>query len=58
LRKLVVGDREVWNGNATNKEEVGGQSWSGVAIDCDDGDSTSLSCNDMAHVDRAQANLA
>jgi hypothetical protein len=49
----------VRNGNATNKKgTIRGKSWSGVTIDWDDGESTSLSHHDMAHVDRAQANLA
>jgi hypothetical protein len=54
-RKLVVGDRVVWKGDATNQGTIRGKPWSGVTIDWDDGDSTSVSHNDMAHVDRAQA---
>jgi hypothetical protein len=51
-RKLNVGDRVNWHGDATNQGTVKGKSWSVVTIDWDDGDSTSVSHNDMAHVDR------
>ena len=46
----------VGNGDATNQGTVKGTSWSGVTIDWDDGDSTSVSHNDMAQVDRVAAN--
>ena len=51
-RKLEVGDRVRWKGDATNQGTVRATSWSGVTIDWDDGDSTSVSHNDMAQVDR------
>jgi hypothetical protein len=51
-RKLKIGDRVRWKGDATNQGTVRGTSWSGVTIDWDDGDSTSVSHNDMTHVDR------
>ena len=57
LRKLKVGDRVCWKGDATNQGTVRETSWSGVTIDWDDGDSTSVSHNDMAQVDRVATNL-
>ena len=54
-RKLVVGDRVCWNGDATNQGTVKGKSWSGATIDWDDGDATSVNHNDMAQVDRVAA---
>jgi hypothetical protein len=51
-RKLKVGDRVCWNGDTTNKGTVGGTSWSGVTIEWDDGDKTSVGHNDMAQVVR------
>ena len=53
-RKLKVGDRVRWKGDATNQGTVRGTSWSGVTIDWDDGDSTSVSHNDTAQVDRTK----
>jgi hypothetical protein len=57
-RKLVVGDRVTWNGDTENQGTVKGKSWSGVTIKWDDGDSTSVSHNDMAQVGRVATNLA
>jgi hypothetical protein len=53
-RKLKVGDRICWKGDATNQGTIRGTSWSGVTIDWDDGDSTSVSHNDTAQVDRTK----
>jgi len=52
-RKLKAGDRVCWQGDVKNKGTVRGTSWSGVTIDWDDGDSTSVSHNDMAQISRA-----
>jgi hypothetical protein len=57
-RKLKVGDRVCWSGDAKNQGTVSGTSWSGVTIEWDDGDKTSVGHNDMAQVDRVSANLA
>jgi hypothetical protein len=56
-RKLRVGDRVQWRGDATNRGTVIGTSWSGVTIDWDDGDSNSVIHNDMARVDRIATDL-
>jgi len=55
-RKLKVGDRVCWNRDVKNQGTVKGTSWSGVTIDWDDGESTSVSHNDMAQIDRAAGN--
>jgi hypothetical protein len=52
-RKLKLGDRVSWRDDVKNQGTVRGTSWSGVTIDWDDGDSTSVSHNDMAQVKRA-----
>ena len=56
-RKLKVGNRVCWGGNAINQGVVRGISWSDITIDWDDGDTTSVSHNDMKQVDRVPANL-
>jgi hypothetical protein len=53
-RKLKSGDRVSWRGDLKNQGTVRGTSWSGVTIDWDDGESTSVSHNDMAQVSRAK----
>ena len=53
-RQLVVGDRVFWQTDQKNQGTVRGTSWSGVTIDWDDGDSTSISHNDMAQVHRTK----
>jgi hypothetical protein len=53
-RKLKPGDRVLWQGDLKNKGTVKGTSWSGVTIDWDDGDSTSVSHNDMREVNRTK----
>jgi hypothetical protein len=52
-RKLKSGDRFFWRDDAKNQGTVRGTSWSGVTIDWDDGDTTSVSHNDMAQINRA-----
>jgi hypothetical protein len=52
-RKLKSGDRVFWGHDVKNEGTVKGTSWSGVTIDWDDGESTSVSHNDMAQVSRA-----
>jgi hypothetical protein len=54
-RKLKSGDRVFWQGDVKNQGTIRGVSWSGVTIDWDDGDSTSVSHNDMAQVNRSTA---
>ena len=49
-RKLKSGDRVFWRDDLKNQGTVRGTSWSGVTIDWDDGESTSVSHNDMAQV--------
>ena len=58
LRKLVIGDRVCWMGDVSNQGTVSGSSWSGVTIDWDDGDSNSISHNDMMQLQRVPVNLA
>jgi len=55
-RKLKVGDRVCWNSDVKNQGAIIGTSWSGVTIDWDDGDTTSVSHNDMTQIDRAAGN--
>jgi hypothetical protein len=52
-RKLKSGDRVSWRDDLKNQGTVRETSWSGVTIDWDDGESTSVSHNDMAQVSRA-----
>jgi hypothetical protein len=52
-RKLKSGDRVFWRDDLKNQGTVRGTSWSGVTIDWDDGESTSISHNDMTQVSRA-----
>jgi hypothetical protein len=51
-RLLKVGDRVCWKKSDTNLGTVTGTAWSGVTIAWDDGDSNSVSHNDMAQVER------
>jgi hypothetical protein len=53
-RKLKSGDRVSWLGDLKNQGTIRGTSWSGITIDWDDGDSTSVSHNDMGPVDLAK----
>lgn len=52
-RELRAGNRVCWNGDATNQGTIQGTSWSGVTIDWDDGEQTSVAHGDMVQVDRA-----
>jgi hypothetical protein len=52
-RKLKSGDRVFWRDDSKNQGTVRGMSWIGVTIDWDDGESTSVSHNDMVEVNRA-----
>jgi hypothetical protein len=51
-RTLSVGDRVCWKKSDKNLGTVTGTTWSGVTIAWDDGDSNSVSHNDMAQVER------
>jgi hypothetical protein len=51
-RKLKSGDRVFWRDDVKNQGTVRGASWSGVTIDWDDGESNSVSHNDMAQIKR------
>jgi hypothetical protein len=51
-RKLELGDRVCWQGDAKNQGAIKAKSWSGVTIDWDDGDSASVSHNDMGQITR------
>jgi hypothetical protein len=51
-RKLKPGDRVFWQGDVKNQGTVKGTSWSGVTVDWDDGDKTSISHNDMVPISR------
>jgi hypothetical protein len=56
-RTLRVGDRVCWKKSDTNHGTVTGTSWSGVTISWDDGDTNSVSHNDMAKVERVPTKL-
>ena len=51
-RLLKVGDRVCWAATTTDQDTVIGTSWSEVTIAWDDGESNSVSHNDMARVER------
>jgi hypothetical protein len=51
-RQLAVGDRVCWGSTTTDLGTVTGTSWSEVTIAWDDGESNSVSHNDMAQVQR------
>jgi hypothetical protein len=56
-RLLKVGDRVCWKGSASDVGTVVGTSWSGVTIDWDDGDTSSIRHNDMAQVERVPTKI-
>jgi hypothetical protein len=56
-RQLKVGDRVCWKKSDTNHGTVTGTSWSEVTIASDDGDSNSVSHNDMVQVERVPIKL-
>jgi hypothetical protein len=51
-RKLKIGDRVCWGSTPTDLGTVVGTSWSEVTITWDDGESNSVSHNDMARIER------
>ena len=57
-RTLKVGDRVRWGETATDLGTVVGIAWSGVTIDWDDGQTTSIRHNDMAQVERVPNKLS
>jgi hypothetical protein len=57
-RQLKIGDRVCWAATKTDLGTVTATSWSEVTIEWDDGDSNSVSHNDMAQVERAPTKLA
>jgi hypothetical protein len=56
-RTLKVGDRVCWGVTTTDLGRVVGTSWSEVTIAWDDGESNSVSHNDMAQVERVPVKL-
>jgi len=56
-RYLAVGDRVCWGAMTIDLGTVVGTAWSGVTIDWDDGHTTSIQHNDMAHVPRVPNKL-
>jgi hypothetical protein len=57
-RSLKLGDRVCWGPSATDLGKVIATSWSEVTISWDDGETNSVSHNDMAKVERAPSNSA
>ena len=57
-RLLKVSDRVYWDATTTDLGTVIGTSWSEVTIAWDDGESSSVSHNDMARVERVPAKMA
>jgi hypothetical protein len=53
-RTLGIGERVCWQASATDLGTVIGTTWSEVIIDWDDGHTTSIQHNDMAHVERGR----
>jgi small-conductance mechanosensitive channel len=51
-RLLKVGDRVRWGNTVTDCGTVIKTTWSDATIDWDDGQTTSIQHNDMAHVER------
>jgi hypothetical protein len=56
-RTLKVGDRVCWGATITDLGTVVGTSWSEVTISWDDGETSSVSHNDMARVERVQTKI-
>jgi hypothetical protein len=56
-RTLKAGDRVCWGVTITDLGTVIGTSWSEVTISWDDGETSSLSHNDMAKVERVPNKL-
>jgi hypothetical protein len=57
-RTLKVGDRVCWGEKTTDLGKVVATSWSEVTIKWDDGETNSVSHNDMAKVERVPNKLA
>ena len=57
-RALKVGDRVCWGAKTTDLGTVVGTSWSEVTISWDDGETSSVSHNDMARVERVPMKIA
>jgi hypothetical protein len=55
-RKLKVGDRVCWGVTIADLGTVIGTSWSEVTISWDEGETSAVSHNDMAKVERAPNN--
>jgi hypothetical protein len=51
-RLLIDGDRVCWQASTTDLGSVVATSWSEVTISWDDGETSSVSHNDMAQVER------
>ena len=51
-RLLKVGDRVCWKASATDQGTVVGTPWSGVTIEWDDRDTSSVRHNDKTQVER------
>jgi hypothetical protein len=51
-RLLKIGDRVCWQASTTDLGTVVATSWSEVTISWDDGETSSVSHNDMAQVER------
>jgi hypothetical protein len=51
-RLLKVGDRVCWGATTSDLGTVVGTSWSEIIIAWDDGESNSVSHNDMARIER------
>jgi hypothetical protein len=55
---LKAGDRVRWGLTTTDFGTVVEATWTGVTIDWDDGNRTSIAHNDMKQVERVPANLS
>lgn len=56
-RRLRIDDRVCWGVTISDFGTVVGASWSEVTISWDDGETSSLSHNDMAEVERVPVKL-
>jgi hypothetical protein len=56
-RAIGVGERVRWGATTTDLGTVVRKTWNGVIIDWDDGHTTSIQHNDMAHVERVPVKL-
>jgi hypothetical protein len=51
-RLLKIGDRVQWDNSLTDRGTVTHNAWGGVVINWDDGRTSSIHHNDMAHIER------